>query len=290
MNTFSLFERHLQEPGVTPEELALDVARIAYPRLEVEPYLATLDTLADYVGRRLVPEVPGHDAAAMFLRIITEDLAFHGNREDYYDPRNSLLNEVLERRIGLPVMLCLLCMALGRRLNLQVDGMGFPNHFMARYRDTAGVWLLDPFNGAVVEMHAAEAYLSSVLGRPVQLSPEALRPVSTQDLTLRILNNLRGAYLMRQDTDHALAVMGYQLLILPREPVLWRERAVLHYRTARWEQAARDLRRYFFLIGALPYLFPDEVQSAFNLPALAEEDRNLVGMHRQIAGLLNRLN
>ncbi len=290
MRAVESFESHLHQPDASAELLAFDIASVAAPHLDVAAQIANIDLLAQLAGARLTASAIDQPSAAEFLRIFTGDLAFHGNQDDYYDPRNSLLDAVIERRTGLPIMLCLLCIAIGRRLGLHVDGLGFPSHFMARYVDGEGEWLIDPFHNAVVAIWQAEEYLASVVGRRMTLTQELFAPVTARDMALRILNNLRAAYFMRSDFDHLLDVLRLQAVMVPANPHLWRDRAVLNFRQEAWEEAAHDLRRYFFLLGALPHLFPDDVQTAFDLSLLDSEDRKLVAMHRRIAHVLNHLN
>lgn len=290
MSAFEIFERHLHQPDVSAELLAFDIASVAVPTLDVDAQLARIDLLAQLAGARLAASDFDQPTAADFLQIFTGDLAFRGNQDDYYDPRNSLLDAVIERRTGLPIMLCLLCIAIGRRLGLRVDGVGFPNHFMARYVDDQGEWLLDPFHNAVVAVWEAEEYLASVVGRRMTLTQELFEPVTARDMALRILNNLRAAYFMRSDTERLLGVLRMQTVMVPENPHLWRDLAVLNFRQEAWEEAAHDLRHYFFLLGALPHLFPDDVQAAFDLSPLDNEDRKLLAMHRRIAHVLNHLN
>ena len=109
------------------------------------------------------------------MRVITRGLDFHGNREDYYDPRNSLLPDVLERRMGLPIMLCMVCIALGRRLGVRIEGLGFPSHFLAVFRTAAGDTILDPFLGLTLDPTEVERHLARLLGQPVNLAPEFWR-------------------------------------------------------------------------------------------------------------------
>ena len=285
------FRRHLDQPDIGAEVLALDIACIGQPALDTAKQLDVVDRLADYVEHRLDLTVHAAEPAARFLEIITRDLAFRGDLADYYDPRNSMLDEVLQRRTGLPIMLCLVCMAVGRRIGVSVEGMGFPGHFMASYRDGARAWLLDPYHSAIVETEAVEPYLSKVLGRPIQLAPAAFVPVTATEIAARILNNLRAAYVTHPQVDKLLHVLAFQSVLDPGQAQIWRERAVLNYHVHAWEEAAHDLRRYFFLLGALPYLFPEEVRSIYaDLPQLTTDDRNLLVMHRRIGEMLNRIN
>lgn len=290
MQVLEQFRRHLAEPGVGAEVLALDIAHIGKPDIDTAFCLEEIERLADLAGRLLSPTAEGLAAATQFLQVFTLELGFHGNQSDYDDPRNSLLDQVLQRRSGLPIMLCLLCIAIGRRLDRQVDGMGFPSHFMARYSDGAGAWLLDPFHNAVVEIKRAEGYLARVTGRPIQLGPHFFEPVRAVDLAARILNNLRAAYTAHPDAERLLQVLAFQTVLAPEQALLWRERAVLHFHVQAWEEAARDLRRYFFLLGALPYLFPEDVRSLYDLPDLNPDDHNLLKMHHHIRDLLMRIN
>ncbi len=290
MQATEQFRRHLAQPDVGAEVLSLDIACIGQADLDAAHALAEIDRLAEVVDRHLPPALEGAAAASQLLEIITRDLGFHGNQSDYYDPRNSLLDQVLRRRTGLPIMLCLLCIAIGRRIDRQVEGMGFPNHFMARYTDSAGAWLLDPFHRAVVEIDQAERYLARIVGRPVQLGPHFFDPVNAAELAARILNNLRAAYMTHPDAARLLQVLIFQTVLAPDQPQFWRERAVLRFHTQAWEEAARDLRRYFYLLGALPYLFPPDVRAFYDVPALTDDDQNLLNMHRHIHNLLDRIN
>ncbi|HAJ36538.1 MAG TPA: hypothetical protein DCL15_12695 [Chloroflexi bacterium] len=290
MNALEHFRHHLQQADVPAEVLALDIAHIGRAELNPAVYLEELDRLADAVDLQLNASLSGRAAAQQYLELLTHDLAFHGAQTDYYDPRNSFLDQVLERRTGLPIMLALVAMAIGRRLGLQIDGMGFPHHFMASYSDDEGVWLLDLFHRAVVEPDNAEAHLTAVVGRPVPLTPRAFIPVTAHELAARILNNLRAAYVTHPQAEQLLNVLTFQTVLTPRNVSLWRERAVLRYHLQAWEEAAHDLRHYFSLLGALPYLFPEAARAFYTLPELAPDDRNLLVMHRRISEMLNRLN
>ena len=290
MNALEHFRHHLQQADAPAELLALDIAHIGRAELDPADYLAELDRLADTVDLHLDASLSGRAAAEHFLQLLTRDLAFHGARSDYYDPRNSFLDQVLERRTGLPIMLALVAMAIGRRLGLHIDGMGFPHHFMARYSNDEGAWLLDLFHRAVVEPEDAETHLSAVVGQAVVLTPTSFIPVTAQDIAARILNNLHAAYVTHPQAEQLLQVLAFQTVLAPRNVSLWRERAVLRYHLQAWEEAAHDLRRYFSLLGALPYLFPEGARALYTLPELAPDDRNLLVMHRRISEVLNRLN
>ncbi len=258
MNFVKEFTRELQRRNPAPEQLALAIAGLAYPLLDIDHYLAQLDQMAETVQRTLFSQSPGKARAVHFLQVINEQLGFTGNRDNYYEPENSFLNVVLERRQGLPIMLSLVCIVIGRRINLDIAGIGFPGHFMARYQDEAGIWLLDPFNGTVLDREEAADYLSGIFAQPITLAPDAYTAVSAIAVAQRILNNLRGVYLSRRDFVMAARVMDYLLLVDPANALLWRDRGILHHSSEHWEAASRDLRHYFFLTGQLTLAFEQE--------------------------------
>jgi regulator of sirC expression with transglutaminase-like and TPR domain len=281
------FRHELQRPTPQVERLALAIAGMAEPELEIDVYLAELDQLADYVAKTLGDAQPGRVRAARFLHIINHELGFTGNRDDYYDPLNSFLPVVLRQRTGLPIMLSLVCMAIGRRIGLEVEGVGFPGHFMARYRDAAGAWLLDPFNGAVVECSEADRYLSQIFHRPVALPAQMHEAVSAPALAHRILNNLRNVYLSRNDYAHAAQVLDYLLILVPTQAEFWQERGVLHFHDEQWELAARDLKRYFYLQGRLMLALGQDDQTQVQLEA---QEEHLLALFHQIEATRRRLN
>lgn len=251
-----LFARELENLDPDPELLALYIAGIAYPDLDIKANQGAIDDIAKRVGEQLEGCAPGRTRAERLLHILHDELKFDGNHDDYNDSRNSFLNQVLKRRVGLPITLSLLCMAIGRRLNhigynISIEGLGLPGHFMASYQDENGMWLLDPFNGKVVDPEQTSAYLSHLFKESISLSTEALRPISPEMLAYRMLNNLRIVYLDDGNYELASNILDYMLVLTPNDSALWRERGLLYYQREMWDQASRDFRRYFFLQGHL---------------------------------------
>lgn len=289
------FAEHYRDPNVTPERLALEIARIADPALDVSQQLGRLDVLAEYVQRELPAAEGAHgreSEAERFLRVVTQQLDFHGNQEDYYDPRNSLLPDVLERRMGLPIMLCLVCIAIGRRTGLKISGLGFPNHFMALHQDAGGETVLDPFLGITLAHGDVERHLARMSGRPVQLPPDAWRPLSAQQIALRILHNLRNAYLTAKDLPMVTRVLDHLIAAHPAEPQYWRERGLLHHREQRWVEAHYDLRRYLLRVGLLGAVAPPaEPGGAPSKVAAANQgDKRILDIYREASVMLSRIN
>ena len=289
MNFLQLFSKEVQDRMPVPERLALSIAGMAYPDLDITIYEAQLDALASECQQSLFSIQSGYTKAEQFLYIFNGQLGFQGNQENYYDPTNSFLNDVLEQRTGLPIMLSLLCMAIGRRLGLDIQGMGFPGHFMVRYQDEAGAWLLDPFHGCVVVPEDASQYLTNLFHQPVQLPRNAYIPVTPTELAQRILVNLRNVYLGSDNYEMSIQVLDYLEVLMPSNPDLYQERGLLHYECANLEQACLDLRRYYFLNGHL--IMALEVGEDFEgEDTMSEEDWHLLSIYQEIEELRSRIN
>jgi regulator of sirC expression with transglutaminase-like and TPR domain len=311
INFIRYFANELETPSPDPELLALYIAGIAYPELDIEANLKAIDRIAMQVSKHMKKQPPGRARAESLLNVLHGDLRFDGSHEDYYDSRNSFLNQVLERRRGLPITLSLLCMAIGRRLNregfdIRIEGLGFPGHFMASYVEKNGTWILDPFNGEVVNPEETSAYLAQLFQKPVSISTEALRPVSAEMLAYRLLNNLRMVYLDDGDYELASSILDYMLVLTPNDSMLWRERGLLHYHREMWEYASRDFRRYFFLkdnlllaLGMLEdeeeedlydeYAYNDEAFEAA-VAELSVDDQYLLQMLEEVEEIRSRIN
>lgn len=290
MNFLERFRRELTHREPKPETLALTIAGMAYPGLDIEEQLVQLDQLATVVQRALYGIPPGYERAARFIDVLHYDLGFTGNREYYYDPDNSYFNVVLRRRMGLPIMLGLLCIAIGRRLQLDISGLGFPGHFMVRYQDQAGSWLLDPFHNQVMGLDAAASYLAGIFERPITLSSDMFEPVTAVALAQRILNNLRNVYLSQKNFAMTLQVLDYLLLVTPQEAVLWQEKGILHYQADEWEAASYYLRRYFFLAGQYLLAYGHEKNADLAQATLHPNDHQLLEVFQQVEEMRRRIN
>ncbi|MBP8106902.1 MAG: transglutaminase family protein [Caldilineaceae bacterium] len=253
MNFLDAFAAEVaKESQADPELLALYIAGAAYPNLDVARVRMQLDELAFGVAQTVAEGLTGRAQAEGFLAALTGRLAFEGNREDYTDPRNSFLNDVLARRTGLPISLSLVCMALGRRLGLNIQGVGYPGHFMARYADQEGEWLLDLFSGAVLAPAEVTGHLSRLFQQPITLSHQiGALPVTPQALAERILNNLWHIYRTQGDGQKAMRVLDYLVVLAPDNPRLWQEMGVMAYESGHLLDAERNLRRYLYLTGHL---------------------------------------
>ena len=284
------FAQELQRPIPEPERLALAIAHIAYPQLETEYYLHELDQLAKIMEKRLAVNEESKHQAHRFLRIFCQELGFTGDREHYYHPDNSYLNVVLERRRGLPITLCLICVAIARRIHLPIEGIGFPGHFMARFQDEQGSWLLDPFHGEVIAPDEAAAYLGRIFGIQPTLSAENYRAITPEAWAQRILFNLRNTYLGNRDTLMTIQVLNYLLVLMPRHPALWRERGLLHHQNQIWLDAIYDLRRSYLLFGQYSLVLGNDEQRNALIASLGAEEKRVVQVYQQAIQQIIKLN
>ncbi len=246
MNYQAEFERELAAPSPQLERLALLLGSLQTPQLDVDDYVARLDDLALHVDEAL-PSQDQQGRVEALLTVLYEQMGFVGNELNYYEPDNSFLHRVLARRLGLPISLSLLYMAVGRRLAIPLQGMGFPGHFMLRHQGPSESLLIDPFYGRSIAEDAIDIYLTQIFGRPVELElPLNSYQVTSTTLILRLLNNLRSFYLGREELTKAAEVLDFMVLVAPEETTLWRERALLRYRCGQFLGAESDLRRVFY--------------------------------------------
>lgn len=233
-------------------DLALAIAAIEYPHLDPAPTLHALDDLARAIAPQLTPGAPLDVRGTELANVLFRERGFRGNREQYYDPRNSCLNDVLERRTGIPISLSVVMMEVGARLGIAVEGVGFPGHFLVRVPAAGGGVLIDPFDGgATIDTTALLARLEGTVrdeaGRPARLTSvpaEYLRTTSRLGIAGRMLRNLLAIYL--QGSNHAAALSAVDLLLVldPTNTDDLRTRGLLYERLDCHAAAAEDLRRY----------------------------------------------
>jgi regulator of sirC expression with transglutaminase-like and TPR domain len=241
------------EPEVDLAAAALFIAAEEYPQLVPDPYLRRLDELAERVRDRqwdaTAPVVMLQDLS----RVLFEEEGFRGNAEAYYDPRNSFLNDVLDRRLGIPITLSVVYLEVGWRLGLPLHGVNFPGHFLVRYDGEALKLLIDPFHAGRVRFEdEAQDLLDNVYGGSVRMQPAYLRPADRKDILVRILENLKGTYLNARDEERGLAAIERILLVRPDSPDHVRDRGMVLTRLGRGEEAVEALRQYLALVPDAP--------------------------------------
>jgi regulator of sirC expression with transglutaminase-like and TPR domain len=217
---------------------ALAVARIEYPALDDAHELQRVDALAARIG------TGRRGAAAETLerlkRFLFDEEGFRGNADEYYDPRNSCLNDVLDRKLGIPITLSVLTMEVGRRVGLDIVGVGLPGHFIVSATVAGRAVLLDPFNGgAVLTPSTAADVAARAVGRPVKIEEAHWAPCSRRQIVVRMLRNLKTIYARRSDWERALGVIDRLLLIDSETPMHLRDRGTVLVKSGRlWDGAA----------------------------------------------------
>jgi regulator of sirC expression with transglutaminase-like and TPR domain len=223
---------------------ALLIAAAEQPGLDVDRYLTRLDALADAAE----PARRAADALSRLHRLrefLFEEQGFAGDRTDYFDPRNSHLNEVLDRRLGIPITLSLVLIEVGRRLGLEMDGIGLPGHFITGARIGGEQVLLDPFNrGALLTVEACGQVVKRALGRPVRLLPEHFAPVDSRQFLTRMLANLKGIYWRQEAWDKVVRVIDRMLALNPAAAGERRDRGAAWSNMGRLERGVADWERY----------------------------------------------
>ncbi len=232
-------------------EGALAIAWEENPRMDLGHYRSLFDRMVlDLEPRLAAIAYPLKKVQAINQYLFTE-LGFQGNEQDYYDPLNSFINHVLDRRLGIPLTLSLIYMIIGDRLGFPIEGISFPGHFIIRPQHPDLEIFIDPYNkGEILFPEDCAAKLSQLYGEVVELQPEYLAPVGIRRILDRLLNNLKMIYLRRREPHKALAAIERSLMLHPDIPTQWRDRGLICYQLDRYTEARIDLENY---IKAAPY-------------------------------------
>lgn len=239
------------EEDLNLAEAALLIAQEEQPELDIDAYLGRLDELAAKVRSRLSEAPSFADIIQELNTVLFREEGLVGNQSNYMDPHNSFLNEVLDRKLGIPISLSVVYIEVGNRLGVPLVGVGFPGHFVVKYEGPDGETILDPFQGgSVVSQEQMEHKLRAMYGpnNPfIAQLPKLLAAVGKKDILLRMLRNLKQIYTQQEDFERALSVMERILLLAPDHPVEVRDRGALHHRMGHQQLAVRDFQRYLQL-------------------------------------------
>ncbi|MBD0337558.1 MAG: tetratricopeptide repeat protein [Cyanobacteria bacterium Co-bin13] len=243
------FYQEVQQPEeqIDLAAAALYIAQENYPDLEVEAYLNALDTMAVEVRERLPEEPYPLKIIRTLNQYLFTDLGFKGNTDDYYDPRNSFLNEVIERRTGIPISLSLVYLEVARRVDFPMAGVGLPGHFLIRPTLEEMAIFVDPFHDGEILFEAdCRDRLQSIYGEGAKLLPEHLEAIGSKALLARLLSNLKIIYLHHRDLIKALGTMDRILLMFPNAAPELRDRGLIYYQQGRLTEARYDLELYLY--------------------------------------------
>lgn len=229
-------------------EACLLIAQDAYPDLDVVHYLSRIDAFAATAKSRLSKDAFAEQKVMVLNRFLFNELGFCGNLGDYYDPRNCYLNQVMERRTGIPITLSILYMEIGQRLGLRLQGVSFPGHFLVKLRVTGGQLVLDPFCGGEAQSESdLRARLAQVLPQreaDTLALPQFLQAATSRQVLARVLRNLKGIYLQSDEAQNALKVMQRMVMVAPHAPEEVRDRGLAYYKLDCFRAALADLQDY----------------------------------------------
>jgi len=246
VQTFSVFVApDIEDEKIDLVRAALVIARSEYPKLEIEEYANRIEALARRVAAKAF-ESPAQRTLAVLNQVLFEEAKLCGNRDDYYDPRNSFLNDVLDRGLGIPIALSIIYMEVAKRVGLHLSGVGMPGHFLLKHYGHDGhETLIDCFNrGDVLSRQDCQNRLDEIYSGEMKLRPEFLHPISRRQILTRMLNNLKTVYLSTRNFRKALPIADLILVIYPQSAEDVKQRALLRYSMGMHGLAAEDLQEY----------------------------------------------
>jgi regulator of sirC expression with transglutaminase-like and TPR domain len=236
------------EKKIELSRAALTIALTDYPDLDIADYLARIDRLAMEVTGRLYPEADIYRSIAALNYVLFRQYGFHGNRDDYFNPKNSFLNEVIERKTGIPITLSVLYMEVAQRVGLTLDGVGFPGHFLVKCVGGGEEIVIDPFNrGEILSREDIDKMLFDLYGGKVVFHSDFLASSTKKDILKRMLANLKAIYIKENDLVRSLAALDRLVILDPISAVDIRDRGMVYLRLEYYAQAREDLEAYLRL-------------------------------------------
>ncbi|MDJ0510937.1 MAG: transglutaminase-like domain-containing protein [Crocosphaera sp.] len=244
-----LQETNQPDHQINLAKAALIYAKYEYAKLEIKEYLNRLDSIAEEIKYNLPSNLYPLKVIKRINQYLFDELGFMGNKEDYYNPRNSYLNQVIDKKTGIPITLSVIYLEIAKRLNFPMVGIGMPGHFLIRPQfENVGIFV-DVFNqGEILFKEDCELKLQEIYQQPVKLEPHFLAPVSNQQILGRMLTNLKYIYLNRQEYPKMLRIIELLLQLFPNHPIEIRDRGLLYYQLRQWEKAITDLQFYLLIL------------------------------------------
>jgi regulator of sirC expression with transglutaminase-like and TPR domain len=242
-----------ERSSISLDIAALELAAIEFPGIDIEASLFRLDNIAEQVRSQLAANATGLEFIKVVNELLFGTLQFRGNDEEYFDPRNSCLNSVLSRRVGIPITLSVVYMEVARRLGRPVYGVGLPGHFIVAYEDPSARYWIDPFhNGRILSFAECAALAKQTSGVDLRSNPAVLAAVNKRQILIRMLSNLKAIYLRGQAFDKAKQVLDLLISAMPEYAEEYRHRGLIHLRLLNHRAAKSDLETYLRLEPEAP--------------------------------------
>lgn len=235
----------LDEDSFPLDRASLILALEEYPDLDIQEYLQRLDTLAARAEVLIGEDSDPINRIECINQVLFVQEGLRGNNDDYYDPRNSFLNEVMDRRLGIPISLSVIFLEVARRIGFLIEGIGFPGHFLVKHVANDRDIIIDPFNlGRVLTPNDCQELLDKVHDGTVSMNPTLLQPMKKRAILTRMLYNLKGVYIQKEQKYKALSVIDKILMLNPGTPSEIRDRGLLYMETSLFAKALADLEAY----------------------------------------------
>jgi regulator of sirC expression with transglutaminase-like and TPR domain len=235
----------LDEEAFPLDRAALVVALEEYPELSIPKYLRKLDALAASVEVLIGVDRDPVNVIEGMNEILFVQEGLRGNSEDYYDPRNSYLNEVLDRKLGIPISLSVIYMEVARRIGFDIQGIGFPSHFLVKHTAGDRDIIIDPFGfGRILTPGDCQELLDKAHNGALPMNPSLLQPMDKRSIVTRMLYNLKGIYTQKEQYQKALSIIEKILMMNPATPSEVRDRGLLYMQTSLFAKAVADLESY----------------------------------------------
>lgn len=237
------------EAAIDLAQVALLIAKEEYPDLDVAVYLARLDAMGEEVQRLADGSLDPHRLIAALNEYLFQQLGFRGNPENYYDPKNSFLNEVLDRRTGIPITLSAVYLEVARRIGFPLHGVNMPGHFLVKYEGRDEEIVVDPFGGGgILSDPDYQRMLDRIYGGKLCFERGMLAALGTRQILARMLTNLKAIYFNNQEYAKALSIVERLVILQPQTASEIRDRGLLSCQLKRYADASADLDRYLRLV------------------------------------------
>ena len=266
-NTFCNFSQ-LQNDQISLAEGALLIAKDAYPNLDISVYLQKLDQMAAALQVRIGQESDTTEQINHLNDYLFKEHGFAGNIDDYYNPRNSYLNEVLDRKVGIPITLAIVYIEIGRRIGLPMVGINFPGHFIVKHKGVHLETFIDPFrSGLILSDNDLSEMLSRASDEPVPIQPEFLQEATNKEILARVLRNLKQIYFSQEAYEIAIRTGEKIVSLEPQSAQDYRDLGYLYYQVNAYAESLSAFKAYLRL-SDIP---PDQEKITRNMRVLIHQ-------------------
>jgi regulator of sirC expression with transglutaminase-like and TPR domain len=240
----------LEDNQIQLAEGALLIARDVYPHLKIDVYLRQLDQMAAELRKRIPEKADSSEQINHLNHYLFEEQGFKGNRDDYYNPRNSYLNDVLERKLGIPITLSIVYMEVGKRIGLPLVGIGFPGHFLVKHKGRYLDTFIDPYeDGQILSEERFLERLEQSFGQPVQMQSHFLLEATNKQILARVLRNLKQTYYRQKEYEKAVSAGEKIIWLEPDSAQDYRDLGYLYYQVKANGQSLHAFKEYLRLAG-----------------------------------------